>query len=335
MSVKGLYDQIVELEARFALDNDELPYSHRVLFILNVYGAMLSGVEESTEFDEGDDPNIDAHNLYQRIVDLEERFDLNAEGLFYSQRTLAIIQVYESRFFGESPLNDEKVAEAVVAVTGESVEAKLANIKSAIGDLERSGPVKPPQSMEEAMSGIQGILEGGSNAAPEKENDADANTDGKSEFELAQEKVRGSNVSEQTLLATDYLNHFNEIVMTIEMIPDMPEFLEEAKEWKPKTYKEHFQGSSIADKDLAIEVYDHVPAKYRDPFEKTIGQVDHLIAVTLEKLEGDLKRGDSELLRENATSLSRVIQRLMDTAAAIIHGSENTMDQEEIDALLF
>ncbi|HEB79383.1 MAG TPA: hypothetical protein ENI79_02775 [Rhodospirillales bacterium] len=152
---------------------------------------------------------------------------------------------------------------------------------------------------------------------------------------MAQEKVRGSNVSEQTLLATDYLNHFNEIVMTIEMIPDMPEFLEEAKEWKPKTYKEHFQGSSIADKDLAIEVYDHVPAKYRDPFEKTIGQVDHLIAVTLEKLEGDLKRGDSELLRENATSLSRVIQRLMDTAAAIIHGSENTMDQEEIDALLF
>ncbi len=41
-----------------------------------------------------------------------------------------------------------------------------------------------------------------------------------------QHKVRGTNINEQTLLATDYLNHFNEIAMMLEMIPDMPEFLE-------------------------------------------------------------------------------------------------------------
>ncbi len=29
------------------------------------------------------------------------------------------------------------------------------------------------------------------------------------------DKVRGTNISEKTLLATDYLNHFNEIVMFI------------------------------------------------------------------------------------------------------------------------
>jgi hypothetical protein len=50
------------------------------------------------------------------------------------------------------------------------------------------------------------------------------------DFLAYQEKVRDTNINEQTLLATDYLNHFNEIVMLLEMVPDMPEMLEDAKE---------------------------------------------------------------------------------------------------------
>ena len=41
--------------------------------------------------------------------------------------------------------------------------------------------------------------------------------------------VRGKNINETTLLATDYLNHFNEIIMVLELVPDMPECLEEAQ----------------------------------------------------------------------------------------------------------
>ncbi len=44
--------------------------------------------------------------------------------------------------------------------------------------------------------------------------------------------------------ATDYLNHFNEIVMTLEMIPDMSELLEEAQTWLPKGYREHLGDST-------------------------------------------------------------------------------------------
>ena len=75
------------------------------------------------------------------------------------------------------------------------------------------------------------------------------------------DRVRGTNINEQTLLATDYLNHFNEIVMTMEMVPDMPKFLEEAKAWQPKTYQDHFRDSGFTDKDLVIEAYRHAPAK--------------------------------------------------------------------------
>ena len=47
--------------------------------------------------------------------------------------------------------------------------------------------------------------------------------------------------------------------MLLEMIPDMPDMLEDAQEWQPKSYKDHFRDSSIADKELAIEAYDIVP----------------------------------------------------------------------------
>jgi hypothetical protein len=37
------------------------------------------------------------------------------------------------------------------------------------------------------------------------------------------DRLEGTNINQSTLLATDYLNRFNEVVMMIEMIPDMPD----------------------------------------------------------------------------------------------------------------
>ncbi len=148
------------------------------------------------------------------------------------------------------------------------------------------------------------------------------------------ERAHNTNVNEQTLLATDYLNHFNEVVMTLEMLPDMPELMEEARAWQPKAYKDHFRDSTIADKELAVEAYDHVPPKFKEPFEKNIEQVNHLILTSIERLDNDISGGDMDLLRANATALSQIIQRLMDMASANIHGSAGTMDQTEIDVLI-
>jgi hypothetical protein len=152
--------------------------------------------------------------------------------------------------------------------------------------------------------------------------------------EALRRRAHGSNVNEQTLLATDYLNHFNEVVMLLEMLPDMPEMLEEVKAWRPKSYPEHFRTSTIADKELAVEAYAHAPRRYREPFDKTVDQINQLIATSIQRLEADVGRGEPELLRANAKSLSRIIQRLMDVAGGIIHGSEKTVHQDEIDAML-
>ena len=153
-------------------------------------------------------------------------------------------------------------------------------------------------------------------------------------FLAMREKIKGSNIDEKTLLATDYLNHFNEIVMLLEMVPDMPEILEDAKAWQPKSYKDHFRDSTIADKDLAMEAYDHVPAIYREPFEQTIQQINTMIASSIDRLEKNIENGQTEILKVNAQNFSRLIQRSMDVASAIIHGSAKLMDQSEVDALL-
>ncbi len=147
-------------------------------------------------------------------------------------------------------------------------------------------------------------------------------------------QVQGTNIIEQTLLATDYLNHFNEIVMLLEMVPDMPEIIDEAKAWEPKSYPDHFRDSSFTEKDLAVDAYDHVPERYKMPFEQTIGQIDRLIEAAVKRLDEISASGDAEHLRVTSGDYSRNIQRLMDFASGIIHGSENTMDQNEIDHLL-
>ena len=147
-------------------------------------------------------------------------------------------------------------------------------------------------------------------------------------------RVAGTNINPTTLLATDYLNHFNEVVMTLELVPDMPEILEEAKGWRPKSYEDHFRDSMIADRALALEVYGAVPARFRDPFDQTVAQLNRLIIATIERLQEDLDEGRKDKARAGAEGACRLMHRLLDHASATIHGNESTMDQMEIDAFL-
>lgn len=154
-------------------------------------------------------------------------------------------------------------------------------------------------------------------------------------YEEYKARVEGTNISAQTLLATDYLNHFNEIVMLLDMLPDMPDMVEECKLWQPKTYKNHFADSSFRDKQLAIEAYDRVPSKYRRPFEETIGQLNHLITEGVDRIDAEIAGGAGpEQLTDSCKALSRAAQALMDCASSIIHGSDRAMAQAEIDGLL-
>ena len=79
--------------------------------------------------------------------------------------------------------------------------------------------------------------------------------------------LRTANINPRTGLATDYLNHFNEAIMLLEMIPDMPECAEDFLTWSPLSYAEHFWASNFKARDLAIEAYECADPKIRAEFD--------------------------------------------------------------------
>ena len=146
--------------------------------------------------------------------------------------------------------------------------------------------------------------------------------------------VEGTNINSVTLLATDYLNHFNEIVMILDPVPDMPDMLAEAKEWQPKSYVQHFEDSTFKDKDLAVEAYKHVPDETRQIFEDIVRSIDELVERGLARIEATIETAGADALQEVTSDITRRLQILLDKASAIINGDSNTLDQTEVDSLI-
>jgi len=153
-------------------------------------------------------------------------------------------------------------------------------------------------------------------------------------YHVISARAQGTNIDPLTLLATDYLNHFNEIVMVLELIPDMPECLEDAEAWQPKSYQDHFAASQFRDKQLAIEAYGHVPPRYKVPFDDMIVQMNRMVPWGLQRIKEALSIGDADRLKIVCTDISRRLQKMIDIASAIIHGSTRQLDQAEIDGFL-
>jgi hypothetical protein len=147
-------------------------------------------------------------------------------------------------------------------------------------------------------------------------------------------RAAGTNVNEKTLLATDYLNHINEIVMLFDLVPDAPECLEDCKAWQPLGYQDHFRNSHIADRDLAIEAYDHAPPAFREPFDRLVSEMNRLIAISIERLDETIAEGNPEIIRFTAERASRNLQDLIGQTSAVINGTDHVVDQAQIDALM-
>jgi hypothetical protein len=147
-------------------------------------------------------------------------------------------------------------------------------------------------------------------------------------------RLAGTNINERSLLATDYLNHFNELVMLLELIPDLPDCLEEARAWRPKGYREHFRDSAFSDRALAVEAYDASPPEYRAPFDETVSHMNALVAQALDGIGAALATGDADRVRLAAASASSRLRGKMDIVAAIVNGEKPTVSQAGIDALL-
>jgi len=139
-------------------------------------------------------------------------------------------------------------------------------------------------------------------------------------IENLRQQLVGTNINEQTFLATDYLNHFNEIEMLIEMLPSMPECIEDICQWQPKTYESHFADSGFRDKDLAIQAYQRAPKLVRKHFDETIAKLERCIIDAIETLKETYEMGVPEHRRVLSEQFNVELRYQIDRASAIING---------------
>jgi hypothetical protein len=131
-------------------------------------------------------------------------------------------------------------------------------------------------------------------------------------------ELRAANINPRTGLATDYLNHFNEAVMLLEMIPDMPECAEDFLVWQPLSYAEHFTASNFKARDLAIAAYNAADARIRSEFDGiTSAMTSILTAVSLAMREATQDKTRARLA-EQATGW---VKPLVMQAGGIINGA--------------
>src|ERR1700738_1302655 len=90
--------------------------------------------------------------------------------------------------------------------------------------------------------------------------------------------LRAANINPRTGLATDYLNHFNEAIMLLEMVPDMPECAEDFLLWCPLSYREHFTASNFKARALAIAAYDSADAGIRTEFDNITSAMTSILS---------------------------------------------------------
>ncbi len=147
-------------------------------------------------------------------------------------------------------------------------------------------------------------------------------TDPEDEARVA--RLRAANINPRTGLATDYLNHFNEAIMLLEMIPDMPDCAEDFLLWYPLSYREHFTASNFKARDLAIEAYDSADEHIRTEFDNITSAMTSIltaVGAAMREVHQDKTRAT---LAEQATGW---VKPLVALAGGIINGgSEADVD---------
>ncbi len=147
----------------------------------------------------------------------------------------------------------------------------------------------------------------------------------------------GTNINRVTLLATDYLTHFNEAIMLLEMLPSAPECKEDLLAWRPMSYVEHFAASRFKHRDLAIAAYEVADPVFRRQLDEIAEQMNQILTETREGLKGELSHDTIRILAE---ATAHWLRPLVARAGAAINGeleaaqpASEAAPQDAIDAL--
>ena len=144
-----------------------------------------------------------------------------------------------------------------------------------------------------------------------------------------------ANINPVTGLATDYLNHFNEAIMLLEMLESCPDCVEDFRVWRPMSYREHFAQPQYKHRAIAIDAYESADPVARRYLDTLADAMTDVLQATRKAFDADLPpRAAVQLAERTAAWLRPLIAR----AAAVINGEaeadENITPQATIDRLM-
>ena len=151
-------------------------------------------------------------------------------------------------------------------------------------------------------------------------------------FSLAQ-----ANINPLTGLSTDYLNHFNEAIMLLDLFPSMPECRPDFDRWRPLDYYAHFARSKLTQRELAMAAYDLADAFTRREFDELCAAMTLTVQTAQKAMATDLSDKAAAMI---ATHAAARLRPLIARANAVIHGEDaadaawTATAQAAIDAVL-
>ena len=131
-----------------------------------------------------------------------------------------------------------------------------------------------------------------------------------------------ANINPVTGLATDYLNHFNEAIMMLELAAQVPECVNDFCAWRPLSYCEHFAASRFKERELAIAVYDQADPVLRRRLDDLADGMNAILLATAAAM-----RAEPQALEVLAQDALMRLRPLVARAGAVIHGAETAADE--------
>lgn len=144
-----------------------------------------------------------------------------------------------------------------------------------------------------------------------------------------------AHINPVTGLATDYLNHFNEAIMLLEMLSACPDCRDDLRAWTPMSYCEHFRQSGFTERNRAIAAYESADPMTRDTLEILTETMITLVEHARKEIETEPNARISAGIAERAAGWLRLLAA---QASAVIngqrvHGSDRT-PQSAVDRMI-
>jgi hypothetical protein len=128
-----------------------------------------------------------------------------------------------------------------------------------------------------------------------------------------------TSINPLTHLATDFLNQFNEVAMSLDMLADWPDMFEELRNWQVLSYEDHFRRSGFADTETIVDAYWAAPGVIRRRFDDEVDALAHMTSTGLRALQRVWDDEPTQGMLEAAAALGSDIRTHVSKLAGIIN----------------